>query len=69
MPLAWLLDDEKLKNLSLRFVDWTLSNQTADGMIGPTSNDDWWPRVVMLKVLAQFYEVTQDPRVLPALAG
>ncbi|MCU1313891.1 MAG: putative glycosyl hydrolase [Acidobacteriaceae bacterium] len=68
VPLAWLLDDQKLKNLSQRFVDWTLSNQGADGMLGPSSNDDWWPRMVMLKVLAQYYEVTQDPRVLQAMS-
>jgi DUF1680 family protein len=37
-------------------------------MLGPSSNDDWWPRMVMLKVLAQYYEVTEDPRVLPAMS-
>ena len=36
-------------------------------MIGPASNDDWWPRIVMLKALTQYQEVTGDPRVLPLM--
>lgn len=67
LPLAYLLDDPVLKAKAQRFVDWTLEHQTADGMIGPSSNHDWWPRMVMLKALAQYYEVSRDPRVLPAL--
>jgi len=34
-------------------------------MIGPRPNDDWWPRMVMLKVLTQDHEATDDLRVLP----
>ncbi|MCP5521639.1 MAG: glycoside hydrolase family 127 protein [Verrucomicrobiales bacterium] len=29
--------------------------------------DDWWPRMVMLKVLQQHYEATGDPRVVECL--
>ena len=67
VPLAYLLDDPKLKAKAQRFVDWTLDHQRADGMIGPATNDDWWPRMVMVKALAQYFEVTHDPRVLPVL--
>ena len=67
VPLAYLLDDPALKAKAQKFVDWTLQHQQADGMIGPTSNKDWWPRMVMVKALAQYFEVTQDPRVLPVL--
>lgn len=67
LPLAWLLDDDVLKAKVMRFVDWTLTHQSPEGMIGPTSNNDWWPRMVMLKVLMQYYEATSDPRVLPVM--
>ena len=68
VPLAYLLDDDRLKAKAQRYIDWTLTHQAPNGMIGPASNDDWWPRMVMLKVLAQYEEVTGDPRVLPCLS-
>ena len=48
-------------------MDWTLDHQAPNGMIGPTSNDDWWPRFVMLKALTQYQELTGDPRVIPLM--
>lgn len=67
LPLAWQLNDARLKAIAQKFVDWTLDHQQPDGMIGPTSNNDWWPRFVMLKVLAQYHELTADKRVLPVM--
>lgn len=67
VSLAYLLDDQRLKAKVQRFVDWTLDHQRSDGMLGPTANDDWWPRMVMVKALAQYFEATQDSRVLPVL--
>lgn len=29
------------------------------------NKEDWWPHMIMLKVLEQYYDATQDPRVLP----
>jgi DUF1680 family protein len=68
LPLAYLLNDERLKAKAQKFIDWTVSNQAANGMIGPRSNDDWWPRMVMLKALVQYQEATGDPRVIPLLS-
>ncbi len=67
VPLAYLLDDPRLKAKAQRYIDWTLDHQAPSGMIGPASNDDWWPRIVMLKVLTQYQEFTGDPRVLPVM--
>jgi len=67
VPLAYLLDDPRLKAKAQKFIDWTLANQAQNGMIGPRSNDDWWPRMVMLKALVQYQEATGDPRVIPLL--
>jgi hypothetical protein len=68
LPLAYLLDDDRLKAKAQKYIEWTLTHQAASGMIGPAGNDDWWPRMVMLKVLAQYEEVTGDPRVIPLLS-
>jgi hypothetical protein len=67
VPLAWLLDDPPLKAKAQKFIDWTLDHPAANGMIGPSSNDDWWPRFVMFKALAQYHEFTADPRVIPVM--
>ncbi|MGA2538957.1 MAG: beta-L-arabinofuranosidase domain-containing protein [Terracidiphilus sp.] len=72
VPLAYLLDDSRLKAKAQRYIDWTLDHQAANGqassgMIGPASNDDWWPRIVMLKVLTQYQEFSGDTRVIPVV--
>ena len=67
VPLAWLLNDARLKAKAQRWIEWTLTHQQANGMIGPASNDDWWPRMVMLKVLAQYAEFSGDERVPPLM--
>lgn len=64
LPLAWQLDDAVLKAKAQRFIDWTLASAQPNGMFGPASNDDWWPRMVMLKVLIQYHELTGDARVI-----
>jgi hypothetical protein len=68
VPLAYLLDDARLKAKAQKFMDWTLDHAAPNGMIGPQSNNDWWPRMVMLKALAQYQEATADPRVIPVLS-
>ncbi|WP_448100812.1 beta-L-arabinofuranosidase domain-containing protein [Luteibacter jiangsuensis] len=65
LPLAWQLDSPELKAKAQRFIEWTLENPWPNGMFGPKSNDDWWPRMVMLKVLTQYQELTGDARVVP----
>ena len=67
LPLAYELQDQKLIEKSKRWVEWTLTHQQANGQIGPPKNDDWWPRMVMLKVLTQYQEATGDGRVIPLL--
>ncbi len=67
IPLAYLLDDARLKAKAEKWVRWTLENQRADGSIGPEKNRDWWPIMVMLKVLTQYQEATGDARVAPLM--
>lgn len=65
LPLAHMLRDEAMISQVNKWVEWTLRSQSENGQFGPRSNDDWWPRMVMLKVLKQHHEATRDPRVVP----
>lgn len=67
LPLAWQLESPQLKARAQAFIEWTLKSAHAGGMFGPASNDDWWPRMVMLKVLTQYHELTGDARVIPLM--
>lgn len=68
LPMAYLLEDRRLKEKSQRFIDWTLTSRRPDGLFGPTSKqEDWWPRMVMLKALTQYHEATGDARVIPLM--
>lgn len=67
VPLAYLTGDEKLIAKARRWVEWTLTHQREDGSIGPAKNLDWWPNMVMLKTLTQYYEATGDKRVIPLM--
>ncbi|MCC7375807.1 MAG: glycoside hydrolase family 127 protein [Verrucomicrobiales bacterium] len=78
LPLAHQLGDSRLLAKAKPWIDWTLQNQDASGYLGPkrferepvgepglqkTPREDWWPRMVMLKVLQQHFMATGDPRV------
>ena len=76
LPLAYILDDEKLKEKVKPWVEWALASQREDGFFGPSkdypyekglqrnNSHDWWPRMVMLKVLQQHWSATGDKRVI-----
>jgi hypothetical protein len=68
VPLAYLLDDKRLKDKAQPWIEWTLKSQSPNGDFGPVAKGiDPWPRMVMLKVLTQYQEVTGDSRVIPFL--
>jgi DUF1680 family protein len=67
IPLAYLLGDDRLIAKADKWVEWTLTHPSEDGWIGPKRNQDWWPNMVMLKVLTQYQEATGDPRVVPLM--
>jgi glycosyl hydrolase family 127 (putative beta-L-arabinofuranosidase)/beta-L-arabinofuranosidase (glycosyl hydrolase family 127) len=63
VPLAHVLGDERLLAKASRWVESILTSQRPDGSFGPTTNDDWWPRMVALKALTQHADATSDARV------
>ncbi|MEW6235470.1 MAG: beta-L-arabinofuranosidase domain-containing protein [Candidatus Omnitrophota bacterium] len=64
VPLAYLLDDQRLIEKTKPWMEWILSSGQENGWFGPPQNKDRWPISVALKVLAQYYEATQDGRAL-----
>lgn len=76
LPLAYILNDEALIEKTKPWIEWTLNSQKANGYFGPDKNnpdepglqrnnaEDWWPKMVMLKVLQQYYSATNDERVI-----
>ena len=81
LPLAYILDDKKLIAKVKPWIEWTLKSQQPDGYFGPAkdypgepgiqteNSHDWWPKMVMLKVMQQYYMATQDKRVIPFLTN
>ena len=79
MQTAFILNDEDLKAKAMEWIDWTLDNQRKNGFMGPLQDGegdnktwDWWPRMVVLLTLQDYYEATEyygdpDKRVLPFL--
>lgn len=69
LPLGYILDNQKLIAKAQKYIEWTLASQREDGQFGPLKNNDWWPRMIMLKVMSNYYEATQDGRVLPFMTN
>ena len=76
LPLAYLLNDQTLIEKVKPWIEWTLNSQKPNGYFGPDTDRaperglqrdnsrDWWPKMVMLKVMQQYYSATGDARVL-----
>lgn len=79
LPLAYILDDANLKAKAQEWIEWSIKNQDPSGYFGPIppaveppkeeglqrdKARDWWPKMVMLKVLQQYYNATKDQRVI-----
>jgi len=84
LPLAYILDDARLKEKVKPWIEWSLNNQAKDGYFGPIPFEkepaqepglqrgrrhDWWPKMVMLKVLQQYYSATEDERVIQLMTN
>ena len=81
LPLAYILDDKALKDKVKPWIEWILNSQREDGYFGPSQNytpepglqrnncDDWWPRMVVLKILQQHYSATGDQRVITLMSN
>ena len=81
LPLAYILDDEELKKRVQPWIEWSLASQKENGYFGPDTDRpyepglqrdnayDWWPKMVMLKIMQQYYSATGDERVIQLLTN
>ncbi len=79
LPLAYILNDEALIKKSLKWTEAMLTSAREDGYFGNAVShpyieglqrdmaEDWWPKMVALKILKQYYMATADPRVLDVM--
>lgn len=77
LPLAHILGDQALIDKVQPWIEWALASQKENGYFGPDTDrpyeyglqrdnsHDWWPKMVVLKVLKQHYDATGDERVIP----
>ena len=64
VPLAWTLDDEVIKARCAAYIEWLIESQAVDGWFGPADNRDYWPLMLALRALRQYFTATGDKRVL-----
>lgn len=81
LPLAYILEDKALIEKVKPWIEWTLASQKPNGYFGPDTDrpheeglqrgnaQDWWPKMVMLKVMQQYYSATKDERVIPFMTN
>ncbi|MDR0431287.1 MAG: glycoside hydrolase family 127 protein [Tannerellaceae bacterium] len=81
LPLAYILNDKALIEKVQPWIEWTLASQKPSGYFGPDTDrshepglqrdnaHDWWPKMVMLKIMQQYYSATGDHRVIPFLTN
>lgn len=84
VPLAYILDDARLKAKAQQWIEWAIVNQRPDGYFGPypnkegtakikgtqqTRSEDWWPKMVMLKAMQQYFSATGDERAITLMTN
>lgn len=79
LTMAYTLHDKALQKKVQPWIEWSLKHQRENGFFGPDKDypheaglqrdnaHDWWPRMVMLKIMRDYYEATADKRVIPFL--
>jgi len=77
--LGYLLQDEKIKAETKRWLEKVFQSQKPDGYFGPqikneqqqnkAGTPDLWPNMIMLWCMQSYYEHSNDARVLPFMTN
>ena len=68
--MAFIFDDSEMKKEAMVWIDAILNNQKENGWFGPevrsgeTGNLDYWSNMIVLFTLQNYYEYSQDQRVI-----
>lgn len=63
--INWTLDHQRPSGYFGPLTKVEREGNKTIGLSNAADGDDWWPKMVMLKVLQQYYTATDDTRVLP----
>lgn len=68
IPLAYLLDNQEMKDVAKFYIDNIIQRQSPDGWICPCEQEqrgryDMWACFLILKVLVVYYDATGDERI------
>lgn len=77
--IGYLLDDQRILDESKVWIEAMIRSQKADGWFGPDEGrtavaekligrDDLWPNMIALFCLQDYYEYSNDPRVLELMS-
>jgi len=81
LSLAYTLDDQELIDKTQPWIEWMLNSQKENGFFGPdqdlpdlpgvqrSNTADWWPRMIALKILKNYYGATEDQRVIELMTN
>lgn len=63
--IDWTIDHQRPSGYFGAITNYERQNDTVVTVKNlKNAGDDWWPKMVMLKVMKQYYQATNDPRVL-----
>lgn len=79
--LAYILEDKEMLEETQLWIDGILKSQTENGNFGPGissaestcgvdtgNNQDFWPNMIALRILQDYYEYSGDSRVIPFMS-
>lgn len=63
--INWTLENQRPSGYFGPITKAEVENGTEITVKNAELGEDWWPKMIMLKVLKQYYTATKDPRVIP----
>ena len=66
--INWTLDNQRPSGYFGPITKWERQTGKKITVDSCGYGEDWWPKMIMLKVLQQYYQATQDARVIPFMS-